>query len=81
MSENDRERIETYLAHAVADAAAPQGRFTQQSLAHVTGAAPSAPLPAPAWSHDPVPQEPPLGIAINDAPDLGEPIAPPEEER
>ena len=75
------DRIETFFARAVADASAPAGRFTQQEAVMVTGSAPiPAPLPAPAWCTDPVPQEPPLGVEI-DYIDIGEPIAPPEEER
>ena len=56
----------TYLAHALIDE--PGGRFAAVAKPHVTGSSSEPPsLPAPQWSRDAllVPDEEPLGIAID----------------
>jgi hypothetical protein len=64
----------TMLAHAIADAAIPRGRFSAVEAATVVGANPVIDYPAgPAWSADPGAQcvEPPLGL---DNPALTAPV-------
>ena len=67
--DNDRKVREsgTMHAHALADAQIPRGRFSAIDNAEVVGAKPFTNYPAAAAHQaDPVPDEPPLGFAIDE---------------
>jgi hypothetical protein len=74
-----RDQCGTLLAHAIADAAGPGGRFARLTPAAVTGATPIPQVPrlpasSPWSSGDPVGPEPPLGLDVNAVEPVG--IAP-----
>ena len=65
----------TYHSHTVADAATPRGRYAAVEAATVVGAGapqyPRQPVDS-AFANDPVPDEPPLGYAIDEQEPVGE---------
>lgn len=65
----------TYFDLAAAEAGVARGRFTAREKSTVVGstAAPSYPA-GPNWSADPVGQEPPTGVAIDQMEPVGEAI-------
>jgi len=78
----------TFHQHALADAETPRGRFSAVSAAYVVGSEPIPRYPQASgpFQHDPVPDEPPLGLdnpALDPGPDVSPaqatagPFAPP----
>jgi hypothetical protein len=63
------EKAATLFEQAIADAAAPKGRYVAQGEVRVVGHS-AVPLPAPLWSADPCGTEPPLGEDVNWLPDM-----------
>jgi hypothetical protein len=61
-----RDRSDTYFSRAVAEADMAGGRFARIEASRVTGVprVPALPVSSP-WSHDPVPNEAPLGFCID----------------
>jgi hypothetical protein len=76
--ENDRrvrEQGTTFTRFAQSEAAESRGRFTAHDTSTVIGGTPTpaSAYPAAFLNHDPVPDEPPLGVDINEMPTCGEP--------
>jgi hypothetical protein len=63
----------TFSQFAESDASTPLGRFNAISSPHAVESQAIPKYPAAYHQYDPVPDEPPLGIAINEAPLCGEP--------
>ena len=70
-----RNQATTFSQFGESDAATSLGRFSAVSNATVIGSTPTpaAAYPAAFLQHDPVPDENPLGVDINDMPPCGEP--------
>jgi hypothetical protein len=68
-----RNQGSTFSQLAESDATTPLGRFSAISSPHVVGSESIPKYPAAFLQHDPVPDEPKLGIDINEMPTCGEP--------
>jgi hypothetical protein len=67
-----RNQGSTFSQFAESDAATPLGRFKEVSNPTVIGATKVPQYPAAYLQHDPVPDEPPTGVNINEHPPVGE---------